>query len=94
MATVRREYTPWIINQKTGSKTTKIDGISIAEMAKRLNVNNKDILDTANELDISVKSHTSVISNSSKDKILRKLAEKNKEINHLYTLMNSKEFNN
>ncbi len=76
MATVRKEYTPWIINQKTDSKNTKIDGITIYELAKRLNLNNQFILDAANELGISIKSHTSVISNSTKDKIMKKLEEK------------------
>ena len=90
MAAVRKEYTPWIINQKTGSKSTKIDGVNIAELAKFLNLTIKEILDTAQELDIPVKSHTSVISNSSKDKIMKKLAEKN--IDFLYKLANDKDF--
>ncbi|MDA9700470.1 translation initiation factor IF-2 N-terminal domain-containing protein [Prochlorococcus sp. AH-736-L23] len=75
MATVRKEYTPWIINQKTDSKNTKIDGITIYELAKRLNLNNQFILDAANELGISIKSHTSIISNTTKDKIIEKLIE-------------------
>ena len=84
MATVRREYTPWIINQKSGSKSTKIDGINIAEMSKRLDISNQEILDTAKELNISAESDSSFISKSSRDKILKKLAEKNKEIDWMY----------
>ena len=92
MAAIRKEYTPWIINQKTGSKSTKIDGVNIAYLAKHLDLTIKEILDTAQELDISVKSHASVISNSSKDKIIKKLAEKNIAIDFLYKLANDKEF--
>ena len=92
MAAVRREYTPWIINQKTGSKTTKIDGVNIAKLARVLDVSTKEILDTAQELDIPVKSDASVISNSSKDKIVKKLAEKDIALDFIYKLANDKEF--
>ena len=61
-------------------------------LSKFLNLSIKEISDTAQELDIPVKSDTSVISNSSKDKIIKKLAEKNIAIDFLYKLANDKDF--
>ena len=62
------------------------DKIRIYELSRDLNLENKDILDAAQKLSISVKSHSSSISTEDAKKIKNQLTKKTKVIIpvHLY----------
>ena len=79
MAVVRKEYTPWVINQKSDSSNASSisDKIRIYELARDLNLENKDILDAAQKLSITVKSHSSSISIKDAEKIRQHILNKN-----------------
>ena len=56
---------------------TIIDKIRVYELSRDLNLENKDILDAAQKLSISVKSHTSSISSADANKIKNLINKKN-----------------
>ena len=79
MATVRKEYTPWIINRKSNTTLAKPNTKKIFELARDLNLKNQTILNAAQELNINVKSHSSSISSSDAERIGNHIREKNQK---------------
>ena len=77
MAVVRKEYTPWVINQKTNTSNVFTDNVRIYELAREMNLDNGDILDAAQELAITVKSHSSSLSPKDTERIRKHILEKN-----------------
>ena len=58
-----------------------MDKIKVHELAKKLNVNSKEIMAKALELGIEVKSHLSTITNKEAEKITRSMGKVEKEKN-------------
>ena len=79
MATVRKEYTPWIINRKSNTTLAKPNTKKIFELSRDLNLENQTILKAAQELNINVKSHSSSISSSDAERIGNHIREKNQK---------------
>ncbi len=77
MAVVRKEYTPWVINQKSNASNVYTGNIRIYELAKEMNLNNMDIIKAAQILAITVKSHSSSISSKDAERIRKFILARN-----------------
>ena len=84
MAVVRKEYTPWIINRKSNTTLAQTNTKKIFELARDHNLENQTILKAAQELSISVKSHSSSISSIDAERIVNHIRDKNpKQLNFI-----------
>lgn len=56
-----------------------LDKIKVHELAKKLNVNSKEVIEKAETLGIKVKSHLSTITNEEAEKITKSMGKEDKK---------------